>query len=297
MSAQATKNNGHPHLISLLGKPIRHSASPVTHSVSFELMGVEAVYLAFEVVPEELPHVLSAMRCMDGWDGSNVTMPNKQAVIPYLDGLSDAARLIGAVNVIQKTSDAKLIGHNTDGAGFMTNLRKHGIDPAGKTFTLMGPGGAGSAIAVQAALDGVKVLHVFARENGPSYQHMQTIIAPLHEQSGCDVILHAWENKEELQQAIAESDVLVNASSVGMGDGCTDSPVPADFIKSGMVVADAVYHPLHTQLLKDAAAKGCEVITGIGMMNEQAAIGEKIWYGIEMPIEKITLELENAQDK
>ena len=82
-----------------------------------------------------------------------------------------------------------------------------------------------------------------------------------------------------------------------MGDGCTDSPVPADFIKSGMVVADAVYHPLHTQLLKDAAAKGCEVITGIGMMNEQAAIGEKIWYGIEMPIEKITLELENAQDK
>lgn len=291
MSAQAKLISGHTHLISLLGKPIRHSASPVTHSISFELMGTEAIYLAFEVVPEDLPKVLDAMRCMDGWDGSNVTMPNKQAVIPYLDDLSDAARLIGAVNVIQKTEDNKLIGHNTDGAGFMANLRKHGIDPAGKTFTLMGPGGAGSAIAVQAALDGVATLHVFARENGPSYTHMQSLIEPLREKSGCDVILHAWEDTEALKSAIAESDVLANASSVGMGDGCADSPVPADFIKPGMVVADAVYHPLYTQLLQDAEAKGCTVITGIGMMNEQAAIGEMIWYGIEMPIEQITAEL------
>lgn len=293
MSAHAKIINGHTHLISLLGKPIRHSASPVTHSVSFELMGIDAVYLAFEVVPEDLPNVLNAMRCMDGWDGSNVTMPNKQAVIPYLDDLSDAARLIGAVNVIEKTEDRKLIGHNTDGAGFMANLRKHGVDPVGKTFTLMGPGGAGSAIAVQAALDGVKTLHVFGRENGPSYQHMQTLIEPLRKQSGCNVILHAWEDQEVLKQAIAESDVLVNASNIGMGADNTDTPVPAEFIKPGMTVADAVYHPLHTQLLQDAAAKDCKVITGIGMMNEQAAIGEKIWYGIEMPIEKITVELEN----
>lgn len=292
MSAQATMINGHTHLISLLGKPIRHSASPVTHSVSFELMGIKAVYLAFEVVPEDLPKVLDAMRCMDGWDGSNVTMPNKQAVIPYLDGLSDAARLIGAVNVIEKTEDAQLIGHNTDGAGFMANLRKHGVNPVGKTFTLMGPGGAGSAIAVQAALDGVATLHVFGRKNGPSYQHMQSLIEPLHEKSGCEVILHAWEDTDALKQAIEQSDVLVNASNIGMGEDCTDTPVPADLIKEGMIVADAVYHPLHTQLLKDAAAKGCTVITGIGMMNEQAAIGEKIWYGIEMPIEEITVELQ-----
>lgn len=293
MAAQSTFISGHTHLISLLGKPIRHSASPVTHSVSFEKTGVDAVYLAFEVTPEDLPDTLAAMRRMDGWDGSNVTMPNKQAVIPYLDGLSDAARLIGAVNVIQKTEDNQLIGHNTDGAGFMENLRKHGINPQGATCTLVGPGGAGSAITVQAALDGVATLHVFARENGPSYKHMQTLLDPVKEQTSCNLILHAFEDKEALAQAIAESDILINATNVGMGADCTDTPVPADLIKSGMVVADAIYFPLHTQLLQDAAAKQCQIITGIGMMNEQAAIGEKIWYDIDMPIDEVTAELHN----
>lgn len=291
MSAQAKHISGHTHLISLLGTPIRHSASPVTHSVSFELTGVDAVYLAFEATPDDLPDILSAMRRMGGWDGSNVTMPNKQAVIPYLDGLSDAAALIGAVNVIEKTEEGKLIGHNTDGAGFMKNIAKYGVVPEESTFTLIGPGGAGSAIMVQAALDGVKTVYIFARENGPSYKHAQTLIEPVKEQTGCDFILHPYEDKEAMKAAIEESNVLVNATPVGMGEGSTESAVPAEFIKPGMVVADAVYFPLHTQLLQDAEAKGCTVVTGIGMMNEQAAIGEEIWYGIDMPLDKATEEL------
>ena len=291
MAAQSNFISGHTHLVSLLGKPIRHSASPVTHSVSFEKSGVDAVYLAFEVGNEDLPDVLNAMRRMDGWDGSNVTMPNKQAIIPYLDGLSDAARLMGAVNVIQKTADNKLIGHNSDGAGFMQNLAKHGFDPKGKTMTLTGPGGAGSAILVQAALDGIATLHVFARENGPSYNHSKEIIPGVAEQTGCNIILHPFEDKEAMKAAIAESDVLVNATNVGMGDEPGDTPVPAEFIKEGMVVADCIYHPLMTQLLLDAEAKGCQVVTGIGMMNEQAAIGEKIWFDIDMPIDEVVAEI------
>lgn len=232
MSAQAKHISGHTHLISLLGTPIRHSASPVTHSVSFELTGIDAVYLAFEATPDDLPDILSAMRRMGGWDGSNVTMPNKQAVIPHLDGLSDAA-----------------------------------------------------------ALDGVKTVHIFARENGPSYKHAQTLIEPVKEQTGCDFILHPYEDKEAMKAAIEESNVLVNATPVGMGEGSTESAVPAELIKPGMVVADAVYFPLHTQLLQDAEAKGCTVVTGIGMMNEQAAIGEEIWYGIDMPLDKVSKEL------
>lgn len=291
MTAQSKFISGHTHLISLIGKPIRHSASPVTHSISFEKCGVDAVYLAFEVEPDDLADVTNAMRRMDGWDGSNVTMPCKQAIIPHLDGLSDAAELIGAVNVIQKTEDKKLIGHNSDGLGFMTNLRKHGVDPQGATFTLIGPGGAGSAILVQAALDGVAKLHVFARENGPSYCHTQTLLDPVREKTGCDVQLHPFEDKEAMAAAIAESSVLINATNVGMGDECTDTPVAAEMITEGMVVADAVYHPLHTQLLQDAEKKGCTIVTGIGMMNEQAAIGENIWYGIDMPIDEVTAEL------
>ena len=291
MAAQSKFISGHTHLISLIGNPIRHSKSPVTHSVSFEKLGVDTVYLAFNIGPEDLPDVLNAMRRMDGWDGSNVTMPCKQAIIPYLDGLSDAAELMGAVNVLQKTEDGKLIGHNSDGAGFWENLRKHGVDPKGKTVTVTGPGGAGSAIWVQGALDGAAKIHVFAREGGPSYQHTLELLPKVIEKTGCDVQLHPFEDTEALKAAIAESDILANATPVGMGDGSTDSPVPADFIKEGMVVADAIYFPLMTQLLQDAEAKGCQVITGIGMMNEQAAVGEKIWYGVDMPIDDVTAEL------
>lgn len=291
MAAQSKFISGHTLLVSLIGRPIRHSASPVTHSVSFEKSGVDAVYLAFEVGNEDLADVTNAMRRMDGWVGSNVTMPNKQAIIPHLDGLSDAARLMGAVNVIEKTDDNKLIGHNSDGAGFMQNLRKHGFEAEGKVMTLVGPGGAGSAILVQAALDGIKTLHVFARENGPSFNHAKDIIPGVAEQTGCNIVLHPFEDAEAMKAAIGESDVLVNATNVGMGEEAIDTPVPADFIKEGMVVADCIYHPLHTRLLLDAAEKNCQVVTGIGMMNEQAAIGEKIWFGIDMPIDEVVAEI------
>jgi shikimate dehydrogenase len=283
---------GETHLVSLIGKPIRHSMSPATHTLSFSKCGVNTVYIAFEIDPEDIPDVLNAMRRMDGWDGSNVTMPCKQAIIPYLDGLSDAARLMGAVNVVQKTEDGKLIGHNTDGQGFMDNLKKHGFDPKGKTMTLTGCGGAGSAILVQAALDGISTVHVFCRDDGPSYRHVQNELAEnVSSETGCKVVLHAFENKDEMRECVQASDVLGNATPVGMGHDCTDVPVPAEFIKPGMFVADAVYLPRVTQLLKNAEAKGCTIVPGIGMMNEQAAAGERIWYGIDMPMDEVAEEL------
>lgn len=291
MTAQSKFISGHTRLIGLLGKPIRHSKSPVTHSVSFEKTGINAVYIAFEVVPEDLPPILDAMRVMDGWDGSNVTMPCKQAVISYLDKLTPSAALIGAVNTVQKTPEGKLVGHNTDGLGFMENLRKCDVPVEGAVYTLVGPGGAGSAILVQAALDGVKKINVFARENGPSYNHTKDFMQDVMDKSGAEIVLYPFEDKEAMATAIGESDVLVNATNVGMGEGSTESPVPRDLIKEGMHVADVVYSPLETQLLKDAATKNCKVITGIGMMNEQAAAGEKIWYGIDMPIDEITKEI------
>lgn len=292
MSAQSKFISGHTHLISLLGNPVTHSKSPVTHCVSFEMAGIDAVYLVFTVGPDDLPFALDAMRRMDGWDGSNVTMPCKQAVIPYLDGLSAGAELVGAVNVIEKTKEGKLIGHNTDGIGFMENLRKHGVEVVGKTFTLLGPGGAGSAILCQAALDGVARIDVFAHRGGPSYTRTAARLDEIRERTGCDIRLLAFEDEEALRESIAASDVLANATPVGMGEGCADTPVPPEFIKPGMTVADACYFPVMTQLLQDAQAKGCKVITGIGMMNEQAAAGEKIWYGIDMPIDEVSAELE-----
>lgn len=289
--SEKTKISGHTHLISLLGSPIRHSMSPATHNLSFEKLGVDSVYVVFNVRQDDLPSIIAAMKRMDGWDGSNVTMPCKQAIIPLLDGLSDSAELMGAVNVLKKEEDGRIIGHNTDGAGMMQNSRNHGEEIEGKTITVVGPGGAGSAVLVQAALDGAKKVHVFAREGGPSYARSTVLLPRVQEKTGAEMILHAFENKEEMKGAIAESDILINATPVGMGESAGQSSVPAEFIKEGMVVADTVYHPRMTQILKDAEAKGCKVIGGIGMMIEQAARGEEIWYGVNMPTQEILDEL------
>lgn len=288
--SQRSAISGHTHIISLLGSPIRHSMSPATHNLSFEKLDVDSVYVVFDVTESDLPQIVQAMKHMDGWDGSNVTMPCKQAIIPLLDGLSESAELMGAVNVLKK-EDGKIIGHNSDGIGFMNNLRKHGVNTSGETMTLIGPGGAGSAIVVQAALDGAKKVHVFAREGGPSYTRATTLLPRVAEKTGCELILHAFEDKEAMKQAIAESDVLVNATPVGMGAESLESPVPAEFITPEVVVADAVYHPRMTKLLSDAEAKGCTIVGGIGMMIEQAATGEEIWYGVEMPTQEILDEL------
>ena len=152
--------SGHTHMISLIGSPVSHSASPATHNYSFDKLGIDSIYLAFDVQPDQLAGVTAAMRSMEGWDGSNVTMPCKQAIIPYLDELDAAAELMGAVNVVKSEGD-RLIGYNSDGAGFMENLRKHGVQVEGSTFVQLGAGGAGSAILVQAALDGAKAIKVF----------------------------------------------------------------------------------------------------------------------------------------
>lgn len=279
--------SGHTHLISLIGKPTDHSMSPAIHTYSFARCGIDAVYLAFDNEREAIPDILDAMRQSEGWDGANVTMPYKQAVVEHLDGLSQGAEIMGAVSVIVKDENGNLIGHNADGAGFLGNLRKHGVEPAGKVMTLLGPGGAGGAILVQAALDGVKKLNVFARRNGKSYQRAQELIEKTREASGCDISLHAFEDVDDLKACISESDILANATNVGMGEGCTDTPVPAEYLRSDLVVADAIYLPVRTQLLQDAEAAGATAITGLGMLVEQGAVGERIWYGIEMPVDDV----------
>ena len=288
--AESDRISGHTRLISLLGKPTSHSMSPATHNLSFQLLGVDAVYLCFDVEPENLGVVIEALKVMDSWDGSNVTMPCKQEVIKYLDGLDAAAELMGAVNVV-KYADGKATGYNTDGRGFMANLRKHGVQAEGARMVLLGPGGAGSAILVQAALDGVAHLDVFARVGGKSYNNAQGLIDRVIAKTGCHIVLHDINDNEDLAVCIQGADILVNATSVGMGEGSTETPIPTDLIKDGMVVADAIYHPRETQFILDAKAKGCTTVPGLGMMIEQAAAGEQIWYDVEMPIEEIERQL------
>lgn len=282
--------SGRTHLIVLLGNPTSHSLSPAIHNLSFDLLGIDAVYLCFDVENEDLETVLGGLRAMTGWDGCNVTMPCKQAVIPYLDGLDPASELIGAVNVIKKDG-TRLMGYNTDGRGFMANLAKHDVAVADARVALLGPGGAGSAIIAQAALDGASRIDTFARTGGPSYRHAQGLVERVAARTSCRVELHDLADMDDLHTCIQEADILVNATSVGMGSGCEDTLVPAEHIKSGMVVADAIYHPRETRLIRDARSRGCTVVPGLGMIVEQAAASEEIWFDAHMPVDEITRQL------
>ena len=300
--------DGRTHLVTLLGKPTHHSLSPAMHNLSFGLLGINAVYLCFDVEPQELGAVMGALRAMDAWDGANVTMPCKQAIMAHLDELDETAELVGAVNVVKKLSDGRLAGYNTDGVGFMESLARSGFSPKGARMALLGPGGAGSAILAQAALDGVAHIDVFARSGGASARHAQDLAARVSRRTGCVIELHALPERETcasragtgdvgaaaidaLSACIDAADILVNATPVGMGEGCTDSPVPPSLLRPGLLVADVIYHPRETQLIRDAKARGCAVATGLGMLIGQAAAGEAIWYGARMPIGEIEKRL------
>ena len=301
-SVKGTGITGHTHMVAMIGSPVEHSASPATHSLAYKKLGIDAVFLVFDVTEPDLPNVIGAFRAMKGWVSTTVTMPLKQAVIPYLDELSDEARLIGSVNVITKESDGRLVGHNTDGKGFMNNLEKNGVTVKGATMTLVGPGGAGSAIFVQAALDGVARLDVFAREGGKSYRHalllkeniekaLKDKVEESKDTTNCQITIYSLENKDQLKQSISESDILANGTNIGMGEGNNETPVAQDLLRPGMVVADVIYAPIETQLLKDAKALGCKTFNGLGMLDEQAVVADKIRFGVEIPIKEIRAEL------
>lgn len=290
MVEKSVSISGSTHMVCLLGKPTHHSLSPATHNLSFAQAGIDAVYLCFDIENDNLPEALATMRALDTWDGANLTMPAKQAVVPLLDELDEAAQLMGAVNVVS-CRNGILKGYNTDGVGFMENVRKHGVKDKGAHMVLIGCGGAGSAILVQAALDGVSTIDVFVRLGGGSEDNARRLANPLHDRTGCSIAIHSLADVQTLQSCVAQADILVNSSSVGMGEASTETPVPADFLQSGMAVADVVYFPRETQLLKDARVCGCTTIGGLGMLIEQAAAGEKIWYGIEMDTNLIEREL------
>ena len=282
---------GRTHLVCLVGNPTGHSLSPAIHNLSFELLGLDSVYVCFDVENSGLKGIIEAFKAMKRWDGLNVTMPCKQAVMEHLDALDDAAELVGAVNVVSKTADGHAIGHNTDGVGFMTSLSESGVQAKGARMVLLGPGGAGSAILVQAALDGVARIDVFARASGVSYEKAQALAERVMAKTNCVIQLHDMACIDGLASCINEADILVNATPVGMGEKCTDTPVPADLLKPGLVVADAIYHPRQTQLIRDAQERGCTTVSGLGMLLAQAAAGEAIWYDVDMPVQEIAARL------
>lgn len=275
--------SGHTRLCCIFGDPVKHSRSPRLHNKAFELTGLDYCYMAFTANESTIGQAMDTVRFMD-MRGCNLTMPNKIAVIPYLDKIDPAAEIIGAVNTILN-EDGVLTGYNTDGYGFMQAFRDHGVEIEGKKMTLLGMGGAGTAVAVQAAFDGMREISVFSPSNGKSWNRVTEEVAKIAEATDVNINLYDANDHDLLRAEIADSDLLANCTPLGMGKNADQAPVPdASFLHSGLIVQDAIYDPLDTTLMKMAREAGAVAINGLEMLYYQGARAFEIWTGVEMPL-------------
>ena len=275
---------GHTQLIGLIATPIRHSMSPAMHNAAFDQLGLDYVYTVFEVGKDELEAAVKGLKAL-GVRGWNVSMPNKSAIIPYLDEISEASRLCDSVNTVIN-DDGHLTGTVTDGIGWVRAMHTQGVDIRGKKMVLLGAGGAATAIMVQGAIDGLREIDVFNRDDEFFKRGMrQTRL--VNEETGCHVTMHHLEDHQMLHQKIMDADILVNATSAGMKPQDDICLVQDEDLHDGLTVFDAVYNPQETLLLKKAKAANCKVIGGIHMMLYQGAESFKLWTHQEMPIEEV----------
>ena len=274
------KIDGYTRLAAVVANPIKHSISPFIHNSAFEATNTNGVYLAWEVDATELAETVANIRRYQMY-GINLSMPYKEQVIPYLDQLSEEARLIGAVNTVVNR-EGTLIGYNTDGKGFFKSLPSFKI--SGKRMVLLGAGGAAKAILAQAILDGVSQISVFVRST--SMEKTRPYLEKIQNATGFRVDLFALEDVQDLQDSITKADLLVNATSVGM-DG-SSQPIPTSIVlPEKLMVADVIYQPFETPFLKWARNQGNQSINGLGMLLYQAAEAFELWTGKEMPTDQI----------
>lgn len=277
--------SGKTKLIGLLATPISHSISPKMHNEAFAKLGLDYAYIAFECGEEQLEYTVNGFRALN-IRGYNVSMPNKITICKYMDNLSPAAEMIGAVNTVVNDNGI-LTGHITDGIGYMKSLEDAGIDVIGKKMTLIGAGGAATAISIQAALDGVKEISIFNRKD-KFFSIGEKTVKDINEKTKCKAQIFDLEDTEKLALEIQDSVILTDASPVGMKplENLCNISDPS-MLRADLVVSDIVYIPNKTKLLEIAESRGCKTINGLGMMIWQGAEAFKLWTGEEMPVDYI----------
>lgn len=280
---------GHTKLICLLGDPVSHSISPAMHNLSFETLGLDYIYLAFQTNIEQFDNTVATLKQI-GARGFNCTMPCKRIAADRCDELSPAAGFMDSVNTVV-IENGRLIGHNTDGVGYMRSVIDAGYDIIGRQMTLLGSGGAASAILAQAALDGVKKINVFARK-GNSWNVIDKQVLTINAQTSCVVTLNELSDETVLRSSISESAILVNASSVGMAPNIQGCLIPdTSYFHPELIVSDVIYNPRKTKLLEMAQACGLSNFCGMYMLLYQGAEAFKLWTGREMPTDLVKQKL------
>lgn len=277
--------------LGLIGHPVGHSMSQVMHSRVFREMEINAEYGLHDVLPEELGFFMKDAG--EKFSGLNVTIPHKVEVMQYLDGLSREAELIGAVNTI-KYSDGVSRGYNTDGIGFVKSLAHEGVDVAGKRILIVGAGGAARAISFQSILEGAEVTICNRRQE---MQMAENLASEIREKTGRKAEALPLD-RDTLKEQIPKADILAHATPVGMHPNKDSTLIPCELVREGLVVADIVYNPVETRLLREAGQAGAKIVSGVGMLVHQGAQGLRIWLGIEPPVESMyKAVLENLGSK
>jgi shikimate dehydrogenase len=259
--------------------------SPTMHNEAFAKLGLDYAYLAFEGDNSTLKPAVDGIRAL-GIRGSNVSMPNKQAIIPYLDEISPEAKLIGAVNTVtNKDGKGHLVGYNTDGIGAIKALEDEGVTVKDQSITLTGAGGAATAIAIQAAFDGAKELYIF-NINDDVFENAKETAKKINDNTNCRATVTDLADQAAFKSAIQKSSIYIDATSVGMKPLQEQSLInDPEMIRSDLVVFDVVYAPRETKLLRFAKEHGAKkVINGLGMMLYQGAAAFQLFTDEEMPV-------------
>lgn len=267
---------GRTKIYGLYGWPVEHTFSPAMHNAAFGRLEMDACYLAFPVHPDRLEDAVRSISAL-GIQGVNVTVPHKERTAAMLSELSEEARLMMAVNTIEVRGD-RLIGHNTDGRGFLRSLRENlKFDPKGKRVFIVGAGGAGRAVGFSLSISEVDSITIYDKD----IQKSSGLARDIREKTGSDVF--AVDDVMNAAEAAKDADCIVNATPLGMKK--TDPmPLEARVIRKGQIVCDLIYNPPETRLLRTAKARGARTLNGLGMLLYQGVLAFEIWTGKKAPV-------------
>ena len=269
--------SGATRVAGVIGKPVGHSLSPVLHNAAYQALQLDWVYVAFEVADGAVPDALAAVRAL-GLVGLSVTMPHKTAAAHACDDLTPDAAALESVNTVTLAHDGRLAGDSTDGEGFLRSLRDASVEVRQRAALVLGAGGAARAVALALARAGADVT-IASRRTDSAVAAAKV--------AGAHVV--EWDARAG---AAKEAHLVVNATPVGMQRD--ESPMPANALHEGLVVADLVYHPAETALLRDARSCGAATVDGLGMLVHQAALQVERWTGLDAPVAAMRAAVQDA---
>ncbi len=267
-------------LIAFLGTPLSQSISYQMQNRAYEELNVSFHYLLMETDADEMGTQISHIRKDEQFVGFAITKPGKEEAISFVDELDPLAENIGSINTVVRLKNGKWRGYNTDGYGALCSLREEGIDPQGKIFFLWGAGGTGKSVAFALAQGGAKTIYLCSRS-----EQCCSLAKDLNQKFGRDLAKPIRQREEqEVIRAVAQSEVLMNLTGLGMRGHEKETVIDAQYIRTDQVCFDATYNPMQTRFLREATEKGCKTINGLGMLVHQGARQVEIWTGKQAPL-------------